>query len=89
VQSSSECLEQLFRPWPAQLGRGALFRSFVGYDAALRSRLFPFSATGRLSPLFRITEIAHFSTRIAVQHADARGLVDGLIWPKTGFASIV
>ncbi|MEY9123330.1 hypothetical protein ABIA06_006689 [Bradyrhizobium yuanmingense] len=29
------------------------------------------------------------SPEIAVQHADARGLVDGLIWPKTGFASIV
>jgi hypothetical protein len=26
--------------------------------------------------------------KIAVQHADARGLFDGLIWPKTGFASI-
>jgi len=29
------------------------------------------------------------SPEIAVQHADARGLVDGWIWPKTGFASIV
>ena len=28
-------------------------------------------------------------SRIVVQHADARGLCDGLIWPKTGYASIV
>src|ERR1700740_1099958 len=32
---------------------------------------------------------AKSSPEIAVQHADARGLCDGLIWPKTGFASIV
>jgi hypothetical protein len=32
---------------------------------------------------------AKSSPVIAVQHADARGLFDGLIWPKTGFASIV
>jgi hypothetical protein len=35
------------------------------------------------------TELAKFSAEIAIQHADARGLFDGLIWPKTGFASIV
>jgi hypothetical protein len=32
---------------------------------------------------------AKSSPEVAVQHADARGLIDGLIWPKTGFASIV
>ena len=29
------------------------------------------------------------SPGIVVQHADAPGLIDGLIWPKTGCASIV
>jgi hypothetical protein len=33
--------------------------------------------------------LAKSSPEIVVQHADARGLFDGLIWPKTGFASIV
>jgi hypothetical protein len=32
---------------------------------------------------------AKSSPDIVVQHADARGLFDGLIWPKTGYASIV
>jgi hypothetical protein len=39
--------------------------------------------------LFIKTEVATLLRKIVVQHADARGLVDGLIWPKTGFASIV
>ncbi|WP_177248414.1 hypothetical protein [Bradyrhizobium sp. Ghvi] len=39
--------------------------------------------------LFSKPEISHVFSEIAVQHADARGLVGGLIWPKTGFASIV
>ncbi|WP_407187692.1 hypothetical protein [Bradyrhizobium centrosematis] len=39
--------------------------------------------------LFIKTEIATLLRKVVVQHADARGLVDGLIWPKTGFASIV
>ncbi|MBV8746471.1 MAG: hypothetical protein JO134_15650 [Xanthobacteraceae bacterium] len=39
--------------------------------------------------LFIKTKIATLLRKIVVQHADARGLVDGLIWPKTGFASIV
>jgi hypothetical protein len=33
--------------------------------------------------------LANLLLEIALQHADARGLFDGLIWPKTGFASIV
>jgi hypothetical protein len=33
--------------------------------------------------------LAKSSPQIVVQHADARGLFDGLIWPKTGCASIV
>jgi hypothetical protein len=33
--------------------------------------------------------LAKSSPESAVQHADARGLFDGLIWPKTGCASIV
>jgi hypothetical protein len=40
-------------------------------------------------PLCSSTEIRQVFSQIAVQHADARGLFDGLIWPKTGFASIV
>ncbi|MBR0838840.1 hypothetical protein JQ607_01390 [Bradyrhizobium liaoningense] len=40
-------------------------------------------------PLVQQNETSHFFPEIAVQHADARGLVDGSIWPKTGFASIV
>jgi len=47
------------------------------------------SALNRSGPLFIQTEMATFLQEIVVQHADARGLVDGLIWPKTGFASIV
>ncbi|WP_158074215.1 hypothetical protein [Bradyrhizobium brasilense] len=39
--------------------------------------------------LFVKTELAKLLRKIVVQHADARGLVDGLIWPKIGFASIV
>jgi hypothetical protein len=34
-------------------------------------------------------KLAKSSPQVVVQHADARGLVDGLIWPKTGCASIV
>ncbi|WFU39191.1 hypothetical protein QA640_33170 [Bradyrhizobium sp. CB82] len=47
------------------------------------------SALNRSDLLFIKAEISHASPEIVVQHADARGLVDGLIWPKTGFASIV
>ncbi|WP_407193787.1 hypothetical protein [Bradyrhizobium sp. STM 3566] len=47
------------------------------------------SAPNRFDRLFINTEIATLLRKIVVQHADARGLVDGLIWPKTGFASIV
>jgi len=47
------------------------------------------SAPNRSDLLFIKTEIATPLRKIVVQHADARGLVDGLIWPKTGFASIV
>jgi hypothetical protein len=47
------------------------------------------SALNRSGLLFIKTEIATLLLKIAVQHADARGLVDGLIWPKTGYASIV
>jgi hypothetical protein len=31
---------------------------------------------------------AKSSPDFVVQHADARGLFDGSIWPKTGYASI-
>ncbi|MBB1093256.1 hypothetical protein HUU61_18440 [Rhodopseudomonas palustris] len=41
------------------------------------------------TPLVHQNRDSHASPDIVVQHADARGLVDGLIWPKTGFASIV
>ncbi|MCK1289258.1 MULTISPECIES: hypothetical protein [unclassified Bradyrhizobium] len=47
------------------------------------------SALNRSDLLFIKTEIATLLRKIVVQHADAHGLVDGLIWPKTGFASIV
>ncbi|MBH5396608.1 hypothetical protein HZZ13_02170 [Bradyrhizobium sp. CNPSo 4010] len=47
------------------------------------------SALNRSDPLFIKTEIATLLQRLWFKHADARGLVDGLIWPKTGFASIV
>ncbi|WP_271540621.1 hypothetical protein [Bradyrhizobium sp. CCBAU 45321] len=47
------------------------------------------SALNRSDLLFIKTEIATLLRKIVVQHADARGLVDGLIWPKTGSASIV
>jgi len=47
------------------------------------------SPLNRFDLLFVKTEIATLLRKIVVQHADARGLVDGLIWPKTGFASIV
>jgi hypothetical protein len=40
-------------------------------------------------PLVHQNRDSHASPEIVAQHADARGLVDGLIWPKTGFASIV
>jgi hypothetical protein len=40
-------------------------------------------------PLVDENRDSHASPEIVVQHADARGLGDGLIWPKTGFASIV
>jgi hypothetical protein len=46
------------------------------------------SAPNRSDLLFSTTEIRQSSPEIAVQHADARGLFDGLIWPKTGCASI-
>jgi len=47
------------------------------------------SALNRSDLLFINTEIATLLRKIVGQHADARSLVDGLIWPKTGFASIV
>ncbi|MDF0492714.1 hypothetical protein [Bradyrhizobium yuanmingense] len=46
------------------------------------------SALNRFGLLSVKTEMATLLRKIVVQHADARGLVDGLIWPKTGFASI-
>ena len=48
-----------------------------------------FSTLNRSHLLFATTEIRQSSPDIMVQHADARGLFDGLIWPKTGYASIV
>ncbi|RZN12371.1 hypothetical protein CWO91_04575 [Bradyrhizobium genosp. SA-3] len=61
----------------------------IGDDTAFCGRLFLFllrnvSTSCAVQPRF-----GKSSPEIAVQHADARGLFDGLIWPKTGFASIV
>ncbi|MBB4427933.1 hypothetical protein GGD66_006519 [Bradyrhizobium sp. CIR48] len=66
-----------------------LLDPFLGDDTAFLQRIFSLSALNRSDLLFIKTEIATLLRKIVVQHADARGLVDGLIWPKTGFASIV
>jgi hypothetical protein len=50
-------------------------------------RFFLYSKSFHL--LSATTEIRQSSPDIVVQHADARGLFDGSIWPKTGCASIV
>ncbi|MBR0794943.1 hypothetical protein JQ615_06025 [Bradyrhizobium jicamae] len=47
------------------------------------------SAPDHFDILFGTTEIRHVFSRDCGSARDARGLVDGLIWPKTGFASIV
>ncbi|HBF55421.1 MAG: hypothetical protein CL533_00890 [Afipia sp.] len=53
----------------------------------LARRFFLYAKTFRL--LAHSNRSSKFSPEIALQHADARGLFDGLIWPKTGCASIV
>ncbi|MGN8546986.1 hypothetical protein ACQPTN_20165 [Bradyrhizobium sp. 13971] len=47
------------------------------------------SAPNLFRLLFSTTEIRDDFSRDCGSARDARGLVDGLIWPKTGFASIV
>jgi len=39
--------------------------------------------------LYSVTEISHLFSHDCVSARDAPGLCDGLIWPKTGCASIV
>ena len=58
-------------------------------NAAISCTLVSFSTLNRSHLLFATTEIRQSSPDIVVQHADARGLFDGSIWPKTGYASIV
>jgi len=48
-----------------------------------------FSYAQSFRPLAGLNGDAPFSPGLVVQHADARGLCDGSIWPKTGYASIV
>ena len=64
-------------------------RSALGRRCRLLQEIVSLSPLNRFDLLFVKTEIATLLRKIVVQHADARGLVDGLIWPKTGFASIV
>ncbi|WP_230646904.1 hypothetical protein [Bradyrhizobium sp. Leaf401] len=66
-----------------------LLRSVLGRQYRPLQEIVSLSALNGSDLLFIKTEIATLLRKIVVQHADARGLVDGLIWPKTGFASIV
>jgi hypothetical protein len=68
--------------------RAALDHSFRD-DTALCGRLFLFVRRTVPTSCSAQSRFAKSSPKVAVQHADARGLFDGLIWPKTGFASIV
>ncbi|MGX1350912.1 hypothetical protein AB7M49_004488 [Bradyrhizobium elkanii] len=58
-------------------------------DTALCSRLFLFLRQIVPTSCAAEPRLASLLLEIALQRADARGLFDGLIWPKTGFASIV
>ncbi|RTE91002.1 hypothetical protein D6B98_23540 [Bradyrhizobium sp. LVM 105] len=75
--------------WPTQPRRsGVASIRFWETMAPFAADCFSFRAES-FRPLVHQNRDSHASPEIVVQHADARGLVDGLIWPKTGFASIV
>ncbi|MGX4770456.1 hypothetical protein ACWAUC_11730 [Bradyrhizobium guangdongense] len=61
----------------------------LGRRCRLLQEIVSLSPLNRSDLLFIKTDVATLLREIVAQHADARGLVDGLIWPKTGFASIV
>jgi hypothetical protein len=65
----------------------------LGDRSGRRFRHFPqgvsFSTPNCLDLLCSITEISHVFSHDCVSARDAPGLCDGLIWPKTGCASIV
>jgi len=65
-----------------------LWLAFRADTTAFASHCF-FSYAEPFRPLVEPNRDPPFSLAIVVQHADAPGLFDGLIWPKTGFASIV
>jgi hypothetical protein len=66
----------------------ALAVGFHADNAAFGSHSF-FSYAEPIRPLVEPNRDPPSSPAIVVQHADAPGLFDGLIWPKTGCASIV
>ncbi|TYO61043.1 hypothetical protein FXV83_40395 [Bradyrhizobium hipponense] len=68
--------------------RAALDHSFPD-DTALCGRLFLFLRQTVPTSVQHNRYQPSLLLKIAVQHADSRGLFDGLIWPKTGCASIV
>ncbi|MGY3235603.1 MULTISPECIES: hypothetical protein [unclassified Bradyrhizobium] len=90
-QASSEPLDQAagIRPGPRIRGGDALTSIGPWKRCRLLQEIVSLSPLKRSDLLFVKTEIATLLRKIVVQHADAHGLVDGLIWPKTGFASIV
>lgn len=62
---------------------------FCGDDTALCGRLFLLLRGSVPTPCSAHRDSPNLLLKIAVQHADARGLFDGSIWPKSGCASIV
>lgn len=61
----------------------------AGDDTALCGRLFLLLRRPVPTSCSEQPKFATHLLRIAVQRADARGLLDGSIWPKSGCASIV
>ncbi|NEV02988.1 hypothetical protein FNJ47_46915, partial [Bradyrhizobium sp. UFLA 03-164] len=71
------------------LGTVSRSRLFSHDDTALCGRLFLFVRRVVPTSCAAQPRFAKSSPEPAIQPADARGLLDGLIWPKTGSASIV
>ena len=91
MQSSAECFYASGISGRAHLAaaeRRYLDHSFRD-DTAVCSRLLLFLRSIVPTSCSAEPRYATSSPEVAVQHANARGLIDGLIWPKTGCASIV
>src|SRR2546422_7828919 len=73
----------------AAVARRALLIEFLGTIPPFPADCFSFCAEP-FRPLAQLNrDSPSLLPETVVQHADARGLFDGLIWPKSGCASIV